>query len=407
MSGPLTGVKVLELATFVAAPVCARLLADLGAEVIKVEHPNGDTWRKTGKSYIPDRFCDGENPVFDIYNSGKKHIALNLKSTEGMEAFHKLMQEADVFITNTRPAALRRLGIAYEDVKEKYPSLVYGIVLGYGEKGPDAAKPAFDTVAFWSRSGFLRDLAVEREDYMPVQPPASAGDTITGYLLLSEICAALYRKAQTGKGDCVRASLYHNAIFTMGTMAIISQKPFGRVYPRSRVDHGIPGGYYKCADDEWVYVATAYAEILIPKLCEAIGRPELVDDPRYATADERWKNRYEYYLIFRDAFLTKTSTQWLEIADKLDFPMMRMGHFSDIAEDEQAWVNNYLEHVEFADGNVDVMPRSPIEMDSVGMLTTKTAPGIGADTKQVLKKLGYTDAQIADMCASGAVSAGE
>jgi len=402
MNGPLSGIKVLELATFVAAPCCARLLADLGAEVIKVEHPKGDTWRLTGASYHPRRFCADENPVFDIYNSGKRHIALNLKTPEGMEAFHKLLAEADVFITNTRPAALSRLGIAYEDIKDKYPSLVYGIVLGYGENGPDAAKPAFDTVAFWSRSGFLRDLAIAGDGYSPIQPPSSVGDTVTGYMLLAEICAALYRKAQTGKGDFVRAGLYHNAIFTMGTMQIVTQRPFGYKYPYSRVDHGIPGGYYECADGEWVFIATAYSAILIPKLCEAIGRPDLVDDPRYATPSERWKNRHEYYQIFKEAFLSKTCAEWLEIAEKLDFPLMRMAHFADISEDEQAWANDYLEHVEFKNGNVDVMPRSPIEMDSVGKLTTKIAPGIGANTDDILKDLGYTAEQIEAMRNSGA-----
>ena len=120
MGEPLSGVKVVELSTFVAAPVCARLLADLGAEVIKVERPSGDGWRLTGVSYNASRFSDQENPVFDIYNSGKKHVAINLKDPEGMEAFHKLLSQADVFITNIRTAALARLGLTYEDLMHHY-----------------------------------------------------------------------------------------------------------------------------------------------------------------------------------------------------------------------------------------------------------------------------------------------
>ena len=119
MSGPLTGVKVLELATMVAAPSCARILADMGADVIKVEHPKGDGWRNTAVGYIPGRFSEDESPVFDIYNSGKKHIAINLKTEKGMEAFHKLLAQADVFVTNTRPAALKRLGIYKSQVMFK------------------------------------------------------------------------------------------------------------------------------------------------------------------------------------------------------------------------------------------------------------------------------------------------
>ena len=128
MRGPLSGIKVVELATFVAGPVTARLMADLGAEVIKVEAPRGDEWRRTGVS-MNTRFSPEENPVFAIYNTGKKHVSLNLKTPEGMEAFHKLLAQADVFVTNTRQNSLKRLGLSYEDLKEKYPRLIYAIIL--------------------------------------------------------------------------------------------------------------------------------------------------------------------------------------------------------------------------------------------------------------------------------------
>lgn len=404
MEKPLSGVRVLDLSTFVAAPVCSRLLADMGAEVIKVERPDGDTWRKTGIAYAPDRFSQDENPVFDIYNSGKKHIALDLKTPEGKEVFFRLLEDTDVFVTNTRVAALQRLGISYEDLKDRFPRLIYAIVLGYGEKGPDADKPAFDTTAFWSKSGFLRDMASFSEHYVPVQPPFGAGDTVTGYLLMGEVCAALYRRSQTGKGDCVRSSLYHNGIFTMGTMEIITQQPWGRSFPATRVDHSLPGGYYRCADDEWVYIAVGYAQALIPRLCQAIGRPELAEDPRYSTAQARTAHKEEYYRIFCDAFRSQPLQHWLEVAQQLDLPIVKMNHFSDVAEDEQAWVNGYLEQVTFANGRTDVMPRSPIEMDSVGALTTSPAPAIGADTDDILRAAGYSDEQIAQLKHAGAVT---
>ena len=401
-SKPLTGIKVLELSTFVAAPSCARLLSDLGAEVIKVERPEGDGWRETGISFLPSRFCDEENPVFDIYNTGKKHIALNLKDSAGMEVFKKLLDEADIFVTNTRPAALKRLGISYEDLKEQYPSLIYAIILGYGEKGPDAGKPAFDTTAFWSRSGFLRDLTLPGEHYSPVVPPSSVGDTFTGVMLLAEICAALYRRAQTGKGDYVRSSLYHNGIFAMGTMAIIAQKPFGLIYPMKRADHSVPAGYYQCADNEWVFMAAPGSTVNVAH--KLIGREDLTNDSRFDGYENRWKYRDEYYDIFRKAFLTKTSEEWIALAGDLDLPLVRMNHFSDVSEDRQAWANDYLEYVEFASGNVDVMPRSPIEMDSVGMLKTIPAPHIGKDTIAVLKELSYSDEEICAMHQTGAIS---
>jgi crotonobetainyl-CoA:carnitine CoA-transferase CaiB-like acyl-CoA transferase len=405
MSKPLAGVKVVEMSTFVAGPVTARLLADLGATVIKVERPEGDAWRQTGISYLPHRFSDDENPVFDIYNAGKQHIALNAKKGGGMEVLHRLLQKADVFVTNTRPGALDRLGLDYESLKEKYPHLVYAILLGYGEKGPDAAMPAFDTSAFWARSGFLRDQALRREDYAPVQPPYSMGDTVSGYLLVAEVCAALLRREKTGKGDLVKSSLFHNSIFTMGTMTITSQPPFGRVYPEDRPGWSAPCGDYQCADGEWVFLS-GYTAAMYPVLYRLIGREDLETDPRFADAAGRWENRHEYYDIVRQEFLKQPSAYWLAGAKKLDLPMTRMGHYRDLVSDEQALANGYVEKVTFRTGREAFMPASPIEMESVGQIPTIPAPEIGADTARILQDLGYTEEEIQMLTAEGAVRLG-
>lgn len=402
MNKPLSGIRVLEFSTFVAAPVAARLMADLGAEVIKVERPEGDPWRITGVSYISARFSDQENPVFDIYNSGKKHIALNLKTREGMEAFHKLLENTDVMITNTRPKALKKLGLDYEDLKDRYPKLIYAILLGYGEQGPDKDMPAFDTSAFWARGGFLRDMSLAGEHYNPVEPPASMGDTVSGYLLLAEICAALYRRSQTGLGDCVRSGLLHNSIFTMGTMNIITQFPEFKQFPVDRPSSAVPGNDYQCADGDWIFIS-GYNAALYARMHTMIGREDLSADEELKTPQGRWARRYEYYEIFRQAFLTQPAAYWLQKAKELDIPMTRMNHFRDICKDEQAWANDYLENVTFANGETGVMPRSPIEMDSVGLPVTKVAPGIGADTDEVLKSLGYTPEQIVSMRQNGAI----
>ena len=402
MNKPLSGIRVLEFSTFVAAPVAARMMADLGAEVIKVERPEGDPWRITGVNYISKRFSDQENPVFDIYNSGKKHIALNLKTEEGMEAFHKLLESTDVMITNTRPKALKKLGLDYEDLKERYPKLIYAILLGYGEKGPDKDMPAFDTSAFWARGGFLRDMGLAGEHYSPVQPPSSMGDTVSGYLLLAEICAALYRRTQTGLGDCVRSGLLHNSIFTMGTMNIVTQFPEFKQYPVDRPSSAVPGNDYQCADGDWIFIS-GYNAALYARMHTMIGREDLSLDEELKTPAGRWNRRAEYYEIFRQAFLTQPAAYWLQKAKELDIPMTRMNHFRDICKDEQAWANDYLEHVTFPNGETGVMPTSPIEMDSVGLPVTQVAHGIGEDTDEVLKDLGYTPDQIVAMRQNGAV----
>lgn len=403
MRGPLSGIKVVELAAFVAAPVTGRILADLGAEVIKVESPAGDGWRKTGVSYNP-RFNKNENPVFDIYNTGKKFISLDLKSEEGKDAMFRLLEEADVFLTNTRPAALKRLGLAYEDIKERFPKLVYALVLGYGEKGPEKDTPAFDTTAFWGRGGFLRDMSPLTSEYYPVNPPSSVGDTATGYLMLAEITTALFNRTKTGKGDFVRSTLYHNGIFCFGTMQIITQKPFGNVYPRHRKDLGVPGGSYECSDGEWVYFTLA-APGSLEKVCKITGLDHLLEDPAFAPA-KRQANRHIFYPMFRDAFMSQPSTYWIDLAKEVDLTLVRLHHFSDISEDPQAWENGFVERVEFPTGNVDIMPASPIEMDSCTPPKTQPTPNApGADTTAILAQLGYSEAQIKAMLEAGAAVA--
>jgi crotonobetainyl-CoA:carnitine CoA-transferase CaiB-like acyl-CoA transferase len=281
----------------------------------------------------------------------------------------------------------------YETLKTRFPKLVYAILLGYGENGPDAAMPAFDTSAFWARSGFLRDQALRREDYAPVQPPYSMGDTVSGYLLVAEVCAALLRRERTGQGDLVKSSLLHNSIFTMGTMAITSQPPFGRVYPEDRPGWSAPCGDYQCADGEWVFLS-GYTPAQYPVLYKLIGREDLETDPRFNTAMGRWDNRHEYYAIVKEAFLQKPSSYWLEGAKKLDLPMTRMGHYRDLVTDPQVLANNYVEQVEFRSGRTAFMPTTPIEMESVGCVPTVPAPGVGADTETILKDYKKNDLKI-------------
>ncbi len=399
---PLSGIKILELSTFVCGPTVARLLSDMGADVVKVESLTGDSWRKSGVSFLPYRFEEKENPIFDLCNSGKKHVSLNLKTPEGMEVFRRLLSEADVLITNVRAASLKKLGLSYEDLKKTHPRLIYASVVGYGEKGPDAHKPAFDTTAFWARSGFIRDMSAMKEDYEPVLSPIGVGDTATAFLLAAEINAALYRREQTGVGDNVSSGLYQNAIFCMGTMITMAQPPFGRCYPYNRVDHGAPEGSYQCADGEWVYFALGDPTVNLPRLMRLVGHPELVDDPRFTPAN-RWEYRYELYGYFRDAFLEKPVDEWLRLGDEYDVPLVRVAHFKEVSEDPQAWENGYLERVTFPNGHEDTVPASPIQMGSVGKVKTRPAPPCGADTAEVLRRLGYTDREIERLEESGAI----
>ncbi len=404
MEKPLSGIKVIELADYVSAPVCARILADMGADVIKIERNTGNVWRDTGKASCPWKFTDEENPGYDINNTGKRHIVLNLKTAEGLAACHQMLETADVFVTNMRVQALKRLGLDYESVKDKYPKLIYAIGLGYGEKGPDANNPAFDHTAFWARTGFLLDMAPLSDDYHPVFPPSSVGDNFTGITLATEVCSALFNRTKTGKGDYVRSSLFHNGIFAMGAMQIATQGEDFTVYPRTRETHGVAFGDYKCKDGRYVYIAAGYAEKLIAKVFSIIGREDLINDPKFNSADARRDNADEMYAIIQGAMLQRTSEEWLTFAREADIPMVRMQHFSEVSFDEQALANGYIQEVVYPSGKKYRIASSPIEMDSIGELHTEPTRAIGTDTEDVLKEYGYTGEQLAQMRAAGIIN---
>ena len=397
MSKPLAGIRVLDLTTFVAAPMAARLLSDLGAEVIKIEPPKGDAWRIAAKHFNPTRFNDEMNPIFDICNTGKKLISINLKTEDGMAAFHKLLENTDVFITNNRPEALKRLGIYYDDLKERYPRLIYAMVLGYGENGPDANTPAFGVTAFWARSGFLRDMALTDGEYQPLMPPSGAGDTITGTTLAMEICAAIINRDRTGKGDFVRSCLYQNGLFVFGTMSMATQQPGGKVYPRSRNAGGSAGavaGTYCCADDEWVFMASGGDPAYLPRIYNMMGHPEMLDWP-----DSELVRTLD---VFKAEFKKKTRAQWLALSKEFDVPMVPVNHFNEAVLEEQAIVNNFVEKVEYPQGDSIMMPTTPFIMDSMEKQPVQPTHTAGWDTEEVRLQLGYTQEQVDTMITAGA-----
>jgi len=404
MNKPLSGIKVVELADYVSAPVCARILADMGAEVIKIERHTGNAWRENGKVSCPWKFSDAVNPGYDINNTGKRHIVLNLKTPEGMAVCHQLLETADVFVTNMRVQALKRLGLDYPSIKDKYPKLIYAIGLGYGEKGEDANNPAFDHTAFWARTGFLLDMAPLSEDYHPVFPPSSMGDNFTGMTLATEICSALFNRTKTGKGDYVRSSLFHNGIFAMGAMQIATQGGDGSVYPRTRQTHGVAYGDFMCKDGRYVYIAAGYADKLISKVFSVIGREDLIDNPKFNTAEARMENADEMYDIIKEAVLQRTCDEWLAFGREADIPMVKMQHFSEVSEDPQALVNGYVQDVVYPTGVTYKIASSPIEMDSIGELHTMPTKAIGEDTVEVLREYGYTDQQLEQLRVNGIIN---
>ena len=381
----LKGIRVVELTEYVAAPMCGRMLADYGAEVIKIEKASGDPYRLVGNNTNCGA-AEDENPLFDILNSGKKSVVLNLKDPEGMASFHKLLETADVFLTSNRFASLKKLGIDPESLAEKYPELVYGLITGYGIDGPEKDEPGFDSVAFWGRSGFMRCAPYEDGGY-PMPTPTGVGDSIAGSMLLTGLLAGLLKRQRTGKGDFVTISLLGASIWANNNMVIMTEPKYSDKYPISREESNPTACGYKCADGEWIQIGIMDYARYMPRLMDVLGVPEMIKDPRFATsaaAKEHWP---EMLHVFEKQFLLKTSKEWLPIVKSIDIVCCILPRFSDIASDQQAWANGNVEKFVFPNNEECVMPCPPVRFGSTGTMKSKVGPLLGEHTEEVLNSL--------------------
>lgn len=276
---PLEHVKVVDLSTFAAVSSTGRLLADWGADVIKVESLRGDAWRQYGcVGNVPA--IEDENPCWDINNSNKRDIALNLRNPLGMEVLHSLLKEADVFITNYRMNALKEMKLTYEDLAPQYPHLVWGHLSGYGDDGPDAKRPGFDVATYWARSGLMMDIG--EPSASPLSQIYAFDDMSTGAVLAGGICAALCKQVRTGQGDKVEISLMGNAIWAAGLLILAAQEAYQDRWPKSRMTPPSPlTSSYQCKDGEWLLLCILEYDRYYPDLCKVLGREDLIADERY------------------------------------------------------------------------------------------------------------------------------
>ena len=386
----LDGIKVVELCNFVAAPCTGRMLADFGAEVIKIEIPRGDGWRGVGKSVT--QTGDDENPVFDVYNSNKKDIALDIKKPKGKEILDKLLEKADIVISNTRLKSLVKMELDPDNLRKKHPRLIYAWVGGYGEKGPEADKPAFDSSAFWGKSGFLRDMTVKTENGYPILSPYAIGDQTTSLGLLAGIFAALYRRQITGQGETVKVSLYNTSLWVMASMVIMTQKKYNNVWPKCRSELSPISTFYRCIDGEWVYIVINESERYEDIFYKLLGLPDFKTNVPPEVGDISDTGKVISFL--EKIFIKKTSDEWVAIFKEADIVCQKLQHFRDVEIDEQAWANEYLEYVTLRNGEKAIMPRPPILMESQPSIHSFSGPALGEHTEEILKDLGFTREQI-------------
>ena len=395
---PFSGIKVVELSTFVAAPTCGRILADWGADVIKVEPLEGETWRTFGKNYkVP--FGVDENPVFDVVNTNKKSLALNLKSEKGLKIMHSLLEKADVFITNNRISPLKKLGLDYETLKIRYPRLIYALLTGYGELGPDEAKPGFDTAAFWSAGGFLADMRVDNPGSYPISTPLAFGDIICGTALFGGVAAALMVRERTGKGDKISVSLFGTAVWASGIMNTIAQDQYGWKYPLRREDCNPVATVYMCADGEWIMPTLSPHERYFSAFCRAMGLPDLADDPKFNTREAAMQpeNRASLIKILEERFSTQSADYWNRVLTAEGIVNNRAAHYRDICKSEQARVNHFVEEVTFRNGNTAWLPRPSIQSENLGLPAYEPSHALGEDSVRILEDIGFTPEEISDL----------
>ncbi len=399
----LKGVKIVELATFVAAPAATRMLADWGADVLKVEAPGGDPMRNFGHQ-CNTPVGDGENPIWQVEGGNKKSITLNLKSPAGMEILHRLLETADVFVTNTRLKSLQKLGLDYESLKDKYPRLIWAHMSGYGHHGPDADLPGFDVVSYQARGGAGADLAPAGGP--PMSTSSGFGDTITSITLAAGILGALYKQQATGRGEKVHVSLFGTAIWTSGLMVTSCQEKYGDHYPKSHYEpnHALNHSY-KCKDGEWLTLCIMAYTRYYSTLCQILGIPEYKDDPRFSTLEECNKPENKAFFISEldRAFAAKDREEWCKILEEADIAYGRVQHYKDVSKDEQAWANSCLYNYEFPNGECAVLPATPVQFENHDLMELRRAPKLGEHNVETLRQLGYSAEQIEQILASGAM----
>jgi crotonobetainyl-CoA:carnitine CoA-transferase CaiB-like acyl-CoA transferase len=400
---PFAGVRVIELAQWVFVPVSGALMADWGADVIRVDQPEGDPYRNLATQGIGTD-SGGINLSVALANRGKRSIALNLKTPDGMAMLHRLLETADILLTSLRPDALARLGLGAEELTQRYPRLIYARGNGYGMRGPDSGRAGYDSSAFFARGGVAHVLTPPDRDY-PIGQRGAMGDRNGGMALAFGMSAALLRRERTGKGSVVDVSLLATAMWNFSS-DVLSALAGGK--PRASNDRtGGPNplvGTYRTKDGRHIQLVFLQPDRYWPEFCVLIGRDDLLADERFTDMKTRGENR-EAFLAAMDAeFASRTYEEWTKLLSELDAPWAPVQTIEELLTDPQVIANNYIGPVNDADGNeLYKLPAVPVQFDQVGP-PLRQAPAHSQNTEEILHELGYDDDQIRAYREAGAVS---
>lgn len=404
--GLFSDLKVIDCASFIAGPAAATILSDFGADVIKIEPPGmGDPHRFL--YMIEPNPKSKKNYFWQLTNRNKRSISLNLKDSDAQKILKKLIADADVFVVNFPPHVRKPLGITYEQVSEINPKIIYADITGYGEKGPEADKPGFDITAYWARTG-LMDTA-RNDGSPPTLPVSGIGDHATASTLYGAIVTGLYRREKTGTGCKVSTSLIAEGAWAAGgwiQAALDGIKVSGPSGDRKK-PHNALANTYQTSDDRWLLLAFVAEAKDWPGLVNALGRPELLSDARFADPKGRHSNATELMEVLQTEFIKQPLSYWREALDQVHVTFGVVQTISEIAQDPQLIANDVIRQIENGDPDTSTQTvDSPLKVWGEEKVAPRLAPGLGQHTIEILKDLGYNDAEIEQLKFQGTVVIG-